>query len=90
MRIIQSKTYQANPTITTTTTALTWIFNVQDTTTTDNAALTIPAIIACLCCVTFVDGCPLAALPDLLSRHAFILVEGRLSEAFGCCSVVSF
>jgi hypothetical protein len=50
-------------------------------------ALTIPAIIACLCCVTFVDGFPLAALPYLLSRHDFISAEGRLSEAFGCCSV---
>jgi hypothetical protein len=45
---------------------LTWIFNARDTTT-NNAALTIPAIIVCLCCVTFVDGLPAAALPDSLS-----------------------
>jgi hypothetical protein len=69
---------------------LTWIFNAQDTTTTNNAALTISASIACLGCVTYVDGLPVAALPDLLSRHGFISAEGRLSEAFGCCSVEAF
>jgi hypothetical protein len=58
---------QANPTVPTTTTALTWIFNIQDTTATNIAALTIPAIIACLCCVSFVDCFPAAAaLPDPL------------------------
>jgi len=45
--VIHSKTYQANPTIPTTTTALTWIFSAQDTTTTNNVALTIPDIIVC-------------------------------------------
>jgi hypothetical protein len=45
--MIQSKNYQANPTIPPTTTALTWIFNAQDTATTNNVALTIPAIIVC-------------------------------------------
>jgi len=53
---------------------LTWIFSAQDAT--NNAAPTIPPIITCLCCVTFVDGFPAAALPDPLSRHGFISVEG--------------
>jgi len=67
---------------------LTWIFNAQDTT--NNAALTIPAIIACLCYVTFVDGFLPAALPGPLSRRGFISVEGRLSEAFGSSSLEAF
>jgi hypothetical protein len=33
---------------------------------------------------------PAAALPDLLSRYGFISLEGKLSEAFGCCSVEAF
>jgi hypothetical protein len=52
--------------------------------------LTIPAIIVCLRYVALVHGFPLAALPDLLSRHGFISAEGRLSETFGCCSVEAF
>jgi uncharacterized membrane protein YjjB (DUF3815 family) len=60
---MQIKIYQATPTVPTTTTALTWIFNAQI------QQLTISASIACLCCVTFVDGLPVAALPDMLSRH---------------------
>ena len=52
--LYKARTIQANPTIPTTTTALTWIFNAQDTTT-NNAAPTVPVIIACICCVTFVD-----------------------------------
>jgi hypothetical protein len=69
---------------------LTWIFNAQDTTTTNNAALTISASIACLSCVTFVDGLPVAALPDPLSIHGFISAEGKLSEAFGCSLLKHF
>jgi len=68
---------------------LTWIFNAQDTTT-NNAAPTVSASIACLCCVTFVVGFRAAALPDRLSRHGFISAVGRLSEAFGCCPVEAF
>jgi len=52
--------------------------------------LTIPAIIACLHCITFVHGFPLATLPDPLSRHGFISEHGRLSETFGYCSVEAF
>jgi hypothetical protein len=59
-------------------------------TTTNNAALTIPANIACLRCVTFVHGFPPAALPGPLSRHGFISAERRLSETFGRCSVEAF
>jgi len=69
---------------------LTWIFNAQDTTNTNNAAPTISAIVACLCCVTFVDGLPVAALPDPLSGHGFISAEGRLLETFGSWSVEAF
>jgi hypothetical protein len=52
--LYKARPIQANPTIPTTTTALTWIFIAQDTTT-NNGAPTVPAIIACICCVTFVD-----------------------------------
>jgi hypothetical protein len=69
---------------------LTFIFKAHDTTTTNNAAPRISAFIACLYCITFVDGILLAALPDTLSRHGFISAEGRLSEAFCCCSVEAF
>jgi len=47
-------------------------------------------LFASLCFITFVDLFPAAALPDLLSRYGFISVEGKLSEAFGCCSVEAF
>jgi len=59
-------------------------------TTTNYAALKIPAIIVCLLCVTFVHGFPLASLPDPLSRHGCISAEGSLSETFGYCSVEAF
>jgi len=88
--VIQSKTYQANPTIPTTTTALTFIFKAHVTTAIHNAAPRISAFIACLCCITFVDGFLVAALPYPLPRHGFISAEGRLSEAFGCCSFEAF
>jgi hypothetical protein len=68
---------------------LTWIFNAKSTTA-NNATQTIPAIIASLCFVTFVDCFPAAALPDLLSRYGFISVEGKLSVTYGCCSVEAF
>jgi len=67
---------------------LTWIFNAQNATT-NKAAIRISAIIACLCCVTFVDGFPVAALPDcyqdvvLFSRREFIRgIWLMLCEAF--------
>jgi len=59
-------------------------------TTTNYAALTVPANIACLLCVIFDQGFPLAALPDPLSRHGCISAEGSLSETFGYCSVEAF
>ena len=65
-------------------------FSVHKIPTTNNAAPTVSASIACLCCVTFVDGFPAAALTDRLSRHGFISVEWSLSEAFGCCYVEVF
>jgi len=68
---------------------LTWIFNAQDTTT-NNAAPTVSAIFACLCCIYFVDGFPAAALPDPLARHGSISAEGKLSEAFGSYSFEAF
>jgi len=69
---------------------LTFIFKAHGTTATNNATPRISVFIACLCCITFVDGFLVAALPDTLSRHGFISAEGRLSEAFGCCSVEAF
>jgi len=59
-------------------------------TATNNVALTIPTIISSLCCVTFVHGFLLAALPDPLSRQGFVSAEGRSSEAFGYFFVEAF
>jgi hypothetical protein len=50
---------------------LTWNFNAQETTVTNNAAPSISAIIACLCCVTFVDG-----FPAIHYQDAFISAKG--------------
>jgi len=69
---------------------LTWIFNAQDTTATNSAALRISPLLLVFAGVTFVDGFPAVALPDRLSKHGLISAEGRLSEAFGCCSVEAF
>jgi hypothetical protein len=89
----KARPIQANPTVPTTITALTWIFSTQDSTITNNTTLAIPVIVACLCYI-FVGAFPPAELSNPLQKHGFILAEVRLSKAlllllllFSCCSV---
>jgi len=89
--LYKARPIQTNSTISTNTTAWTWIFSAPGTATTNNAAPTVSAITACLCYVTFVDGFPPAALPDPLSRDVLLFQRKvRLSEVFDCCSLEEF